>query len=1596
MASRVQQDSFIDDSDDTCPLCVEEFDLSDRNFRPCPCGYQICQFCFNNIRNNMNGLCPACRRPYDEKTIEYKIVSAEEYKAAAVRQKKKAQEQRQKDAQKREVESLDRKRLAGLRVIQKNLVYVVGLNPRIREEDLLQTLRGEQYFGQYGKIVKIVVSKGKEGGAGHGNQGMGVYVTFERKQDAANCIAAVDGSQNGDRILRAQYGTTKYCSAYLRNEQCSNKNCMFLHEPGEENDSFTRQDLSSMNVVSTQRPTQSVASSSSAAPTERLHGQTQPSQPQPLPQQTPVPVSAVTQPMRRQPSKDDAPSPTESGDSSALPSTASWATKGMQQQGGRASQAASASTPSPRANSATISSQVREANKTDSGRSSAQAIKRPPSQQSAKLSTQSTTSTPQPKPEPLDEFSQVFLDLVKSIRSPSFKFIFSKSVLTSEDYEAIVHMPPLFDSEGGAKRRLAREKEEEERQKREEETQNALQLVEGQSDDQPEGGSLQLGGEPEIAQDAGENTAYGKQGMIGSQSQRQAIQSSQQSINGNGHHPAGLGAFGQSHSLTSNISNLSINGRGLTPQQQQQLLLIKSTNSQPGGFLDQFQSSNSGSVRMNTPSNNQFQQHQQLNLFQNQVQQLGSQGHTRQSSRYTFANDSSSASAAVKPAINPQHMAQQATMMPTPNSFNSQQHQNQPPQHLANQFYGGSLQGPPPGLKSSGTPPISGGGMFGQGHGFGNSIGGGLGLGTSAANKEGNELIREMLSRGRSAAGGTGSGQGADAGKREFMFPAFLNQYPSSSTPAPAPGLLGGLYGPQPGAYQDLGPQKQKKKGKKHRHANTSSSGGGGIVDLADPSILQARMQQQGGAGAGQGLFGSQGQDALDDPVLTEISKSVDSLVDDEHQFRDAFLDSFTGKTTQARPSSMFLSRAHPAPSQVGGAQSDLPLESPGEPQHLQPTTNRFVTPAAPIVPAAPTFVAVASRNLVQAQRENVDPSRSTIGASDTAEPKHKNIPVVATAPSVPAASTRNASPKTPTKAKASKTSAKSDARDRPSSKKGTATQKRPPPPPVKTNLEHGSQSKKAEKPTAPAQSPATSHPDTPSTHIPESPATRAPKMLRLIPSTPKAESPSAAGTIPAVPAKTPSRQSFASTNRPGTPASEMISDNLSLTSASLSRANSPPLGSAVGAAPIKAKSKNQLKKERRDAQKEKERKELEGTLTKAQVEEGEHAPVVGRLKKKQRQPGTSSSTPVPSRPASPVLKEKEAEVATTVAIPTDAKKEKDRESKKDNPKDDRKFDLESYIPPSLSAEPIQKPGITAALVISELQSADSLYKTDLAFFKSVVGLNNRHEVTPEDFQCLDRKFTISNEDQQRLSEGLPVHIPGSTNRVSSRIMITPSGCFLRGLTPEQEQKYLALEKRIAEEKGLGKWTPARQGSENGFSMIQGRVVQTGPTAVGASSAGRSTSLLSEAANRLRVGDALSYINQFIIPTLPANRNRSKDVHGHEFGDFSLKVAGDVNETGKAPDPSRYNPYMPGSAAAFGLDVASVMHGMASGGANAGMSDSLDGGLSKPLQLPSVPLLSADEAEKALLVARKETEALERKFNTLWKKNRRLVFGSGN
>jgi CCR4-NOT transcription complex subunit 4 len=539
-----------------------------------------------------------------------------------------------------------------------------------------------------------------------------------------------------------------------------------------------------------------------------------------------------------QASKDE--SAVAADDGSALPSTASWAKPGSQpQQSRRGSQVGSATTASPKSGNAVIAT-APEHVKSETDLSRPASVSEPSNVAQA---LQTAISDEVDTDVVDDPSSEQWQNLLKLASSPHFKFEFSRSVLTADDYDAIIGMPPLIDSNGGLKLKLRKDQDEEERRMAQEALSTQLESIErfATEEQQQESGSFQLGGEAEIDHDQGDSNASSHLGTIGSAGSRQLLESQLQNRGQNDSPSLGLGSPG-----LAGLNNLSINGRGLTPQQQQQLLIFKGANPQSNALIDQsmqsYTASGSAANRLGTPT-----QQQHLNSFQSSNQAAPSYGHGRQASRYTFANDAAPAN--VKPAVNTQHMAQQANMMPSGASAqDNQRHQSL----LTNQFYSGGVQGPPPGLKSAGTPPVSGGGMFGHGHGFAGGMTGGLGLGNKNSDSEGH---RDMF-RGQGGRGSAGSGAVADTGKREFMFPSFLNQFAPNTAPASASGLSDGHYG----AHQDSGTQKHKKKGKKHRHANTSSSGGG-VVDLADPSILQARLQQQhASSGQGQGLFGAQNQ----------------------------------------------------------------------------------------------------------------------------------------------------------------------------------------------------------------------------------------------------------------------------------------------------------------------------------------------------------------------------------------------------------------------------------------------------------------------------------------------------------------------------------------------------------------------------------------------------------------------------------------------------------------------------------------------------------------------------------------------------------------
>eukprot|EP01114_Cavostelium_apophysatum_P013545 TRINITY_DN3302_c0_g1_i2.p1 TRINITY_DN3302_c0_g1~~TRINITY_DN3302_c0_g1_i2.p1 ORF type:complete len:1166 (-),score=378.20 TRINITY_DN3302_c0_g1_i2:30-3527(-) len=223
-----------DDEDSLCPLCMEELDITDKNFEPCPCGYQMCRFCWHRVKENMNGLCPNCRRPYDPQN--YSFVPPDP--AELERMKK---EKKQKERERKSQNQGQNRHLSNVRVIQRNLVYVTNLPLAHAREDVL---RRHEYFGQYGKVLKVVINKNHIYNS-DSPQGPSVsaYVTFSKRDDAARAILGVNGVAIEGRQLRASYGTTKYCTYFLKGLPCTNPDCMYLHELGVEKDSFTKEEM---------------------------------------------------------------------------------------------------------------------------------------------------------------------------------------------------------------------------------------------------------------------------------------------------------------------------------------------------------------------------------------------------------------------------------------------------------------------------------------------------------------------------------------------------------------------------------------------------------------------------------------------------------------------------------------------------------------------------------------------------------------------------------------------------------------------------------------------------------------------------------------------------------------------------------------------------------------------------------------------------------------------------------------------------------------------------------------------------------------------------------------------------------------------------------------------------------------------------------------------------------------------------------------------------------------------------------------------------------------------------------------------------------
>jgi len=171
-----------------CPLCMERLDPTDLAFHPCICGYKVCLYCYNNILDNLNGQCPACRREYDRSLASTASLAqlgqptVAQQSASERKDKKRIKERERRKATQHDRNSVSQQQqaqLASVRVIQRNLVYICGLPPGAAYEDWLKK---RENFGRFGKIIK---------GAPHNtnNRPSGCGTSCSQSAHSAGCTA---------------------------------------------------------------------------------------------------------------------------------------------------------------------------------------------------------------------------------------------------------------------------------------------------------------------------------------------------------------------------------------------------------------------------------------------------------------------------------------------------------------------------------------------------------------------------------------------------------------------------------------------------------------------------------------------------------------------------------------------------------------------------------------------------------------------------------------------------------------------------------------------------------------------------------------------------------------------------------------------------------------------------------------------------------------------------------------------------------------------------------------------------------------------------------------------------------------------------------------------------------------------------------------------------------------------------------------------------------------------------------------------------------------------------------------------------------------
>lgn len=125
--------------------------------------------------------------------------------------------------------------LKDMRITVKTILFVIGL-PEEMTHLSSKELKGEEYFGQYGKVEKLSLNDKPYNKSSKTGLIFSIHINYKTESEASLAMLALHDKTIKNNKIKASFGTTKYCKNFIEDKFCYNKDCLYFHHIDHENE----------------------------------------------------------------------------------------------------------------------------------------------------------------------------------------------------------------------------------------------------------------------------------------------------------------------------------------------------------------------------------------------------------------------------------------------------------------------------------------------------------------------------------------------------------------------------------------------------------------------------------------------------------------------------------------------------------------------------------------------------------------------------------------------------------------------------------------------------------------------------------------------------------------------------------------------------------------------------------------------------------------------------------------------------------------------------------------------------------------------------------------------------------------------------------------------------------------------------------------------------------------------------------------------------------------------------------------------------------------------------------------------------------------